>query len=178
MLRQSFLLVVAIVLWGFSPHVAHDFHVSQLTINYVSSTGELQLTLDTFIDDVEGAVASLPAARQLGLSEREVNLLTDKEAPPTDSLIEAYLSDVIQLNGADTEPVRLQYLGKESAEDPYALYLYLKSGTGIRRENLSLISKYMLDRYDDQQNIVVWQIDGQPSDYDLLTASTRTSTFD
>ena len=154
---------------------AHDFHVSRLTVNHDTAGGRLELTLDTFVDDLELALA---AGSATGVTAAALDLATPTEHPAADSLLGAYLTRTLRLGGGTRLPLR--YLGKEPADDPYALYAYLSaevppSGGAAA---LALTSTFLLDLYDDQQNIVVWQRDGEAVDYDLLTAAAREARLD
>ena len=154
----------------------HDFHVSRLTVNYNTERRRLELTLDTFIDDLELALGQ-PAGR--GVTVEELDLVSPTEHPTADSLIAEYLNRTLALEsgGARSE---LDYLGKQAADDPYAVYAFLAADlpAGATLPNLRLRSTYLLELYDDQQNIVVWQRDGETVDYDLLTAGERVATPD
>lgn len=160
-------LLLLCLSWALSDH---DFHVSQLTLDENVAAGRYELTLHTFVDDVE-----LAATLGTDIEAIDLNLLADNQHPLADSLVRAYLSETVRMS--DTSA--LDIMGYEAADDPYAMYVYLVC------EKLSpkptaprLVSSYLLDLYDDQQNIVVWKRGGETVDYDLLTASKREATRD
>ena len=155
--------------------LAHDFHVSRLTLNHDTRAGRFELTLDTFVDDLERALAAGAVA---GVTAATLDLATPTEHPAADSLLGAYLTRTLRLR--DNAPLPLAYLGKEPADDPYAMYAYLSADLPPPGgdEALALTSTFLLELYDDQQNVVVWQRDGETVDYDLLTATVREARLD
>ena len=166
------LLLACLLVLPSGPHgygdVAHDFHVSRLTVNHNTADARLELTLDTFVDDLEAALGSTRAA---GIPAEALDLVAPTEHPAADSLLGAYLARNLRL--AAEAPLPLRYLGKEAADDPYALYAFLSAELPGGGDAFSLTSTFLLDLYDDQQNIVVWQRDGRTVDYDLLTTAAR-----
>ena len=149
----------------------HDFHVSRLTVNYNTARRRLELTLDTFVDDLELALGQPP---ERGPTAEELDLASPTEHPTADSLLAEYLGRTLALESARARS-GLEYLGKQAADDPYAVYAFLAADlpAGATLPDLRLRSTFLLELYDDQQNIVVWQRDGQTVDYDLLTAGER-----
>ncbi len=166
----------------------HDFHVSRLTANYKPDEQRIECTLMTFIDDLESVLAVHHKLPKMGdsamnLSHESLNLTEPGEHPLVDSLIHEYLIETLQLKSATSQtPFKISYLGKERDNDPYGMFIYFFIESLSVSENasmrLELSSDYMLDLYEDQQNVVVWELNGESSDYDLLTYSTRTCDFE
>ncbi len=163
--------------------LAHDFHVSRLTVNVDAKEQRVKLTLQTFVDDLETAVAQehrlpkSPAVGAMGVTQEGLNLLSPKQHPLADSLVEAYVRRRIQLmNGGQLMP-GLRYLGMEAADDPYAMYVYLSCPLPSAAVEVTVRSRYFIDLYGDQQNVIVWQRDGQAADYDLLTGERLECSF-
>ncbi len=173
------LLLSVLFAWSAPSASAHDFHVSRLTINVDSEQRQLEITLESFVDDLELSLAAV--ARRGGspeVSAANLNLVTDMEHPQSNALLEEYLRDVLEVR-AGGEALQLEYLGKEAAHDPYALFMYMRVPLTAKQLNqpLSVISSFMLELYKDQQNIVVWQYNGEAASNDLLTTDRRTSTL-
>lgn len=168
---------VALALW-----VAHDFHISRLTVNLDARQGRTEVTLHTFVDDVELAVARYhrldePPARRRDLpTAATLDFLAPTEHPLADSLVEAYLRAKVRLTSEAPLPA-LTYLGTESADDPYAVYFYFAAPLPPSSTELSVASDFFVELYDDQQNVVVWQRDGESDGYALLTDRERVSTY-
>lgn len=163
----------------FSGAVVHEFHVSKLIINHNTARGTFEITFETFIDDLE---AVLPAMSKEGglakVTTEELDLTTSTEHPSANALLHAYLSEKIKLADASDTPLSPTYLGKEAADDPYAIYVYLSlPATGPTLSSISLTSSFLCELYEDQQNIVVWKQDKKILDTDLLTCSSRKSSY-
>ena len=158
--------------------LAHDFHLSRLTVNYDTEADRVEFTLQTFADDLELAVAEhhgLASATDPRLPTREtLDLLAPTQHPLTDSLVEVYLRHRVRVSDDSGAPVPLRYLGFEPADDPYAMYVYLS--TPMADAGLTVDSRYFTELFDDQQNVVVWQADGETFDYALLTARDHETT--
>jgi len=164
---------------------AHDFHVSRLTTNYIPNEGRIECTLMTFVDDVESVLASHHQLADVGdpnsaiPSKEGLNLTEEGEHAAVDSLITAYLKTVFKLTSPTAElPLEISYLGIERDEDPYGMFIYFYVDAVQLTPKLTLASSFMLELYEDQQNVVVWKLDGESADYDLLTFDTRTCDFE
>lgn len=156
---------------------AHDFHVSHLTINVNTERQQLELTLDSFVDDLELVLGELgEQSRIAGFDARTINLVSTDEHPQADSLLGAFVLDALQLRCGD-QSLALNYLGKEAAEDPYAVYVYLVAPLQCAADDAEVLLQhdFLHELYDDQQNIVRWQRDGKAVGYDLLTRNRRQS---
>ncbi len=163
--------------------VAHDFHVSRLTVNVDSEDRRVKLTLQTFVDDLETAVAKehrLPKdalSGAGGVTQEGLDLLSPKQHPLADSLVEAYVRRRIQLMHGSKLLPNLRYLGMEAADDPYAMYIYLSAPLPAGEPAITVRSRFFIDLYGDQQNVIVWQRNGEAADYDLLTGQRLECTF-
>jgi len=163
---------------------AHDFHVSRLTANYKPEEGRIECTLMTFVDDVEAVLTSyhqLPEIQGTSrfASREALNITEPEEHPFVDSLLSSYLENVLRFSStAQTSALEIKYLGKERDHDPYGMFIYFYMEDVSLSAKLDLQSTYMLDLYEDQQNVVVWKLNGESSDYDLLTYGTRTCDFE
>ena len=159
---------------GFS---VHEFHVSKLTINHNTKNEMLEITFETFIDDLEAVLPS--TSKQLGLEEVTsaiLDLTTSTEYKAADSMIAQYLKEKIKITTPEGTVLKLDYLGKEAANDPYGLYIYLSTSMeNVDFLALSIYSDFMCELYDDQQNIVIWKQNKEMVDTDLLTCFSRKS---
>ncbi len=168
---------------------AHDFHVSRLTANYKPEEGRIECTLITFVDDLESVLTmhhqleDVSSSNTAIASRESLNLTEPKEHPTADSLIASYLIETLRLHSsAEKGASPITFIGKERDDDPYGMFLYFYIEDVDLPEaaaaKLELESTYMLELYEDQQNIVVWQLDGESADYDLLTYNSRTCDFE
>ncbi|MFK8055418.1 MAG: DUF6702 family protein [Saprospiraceae bacterium] len=182
-------LLISLLLSSGAPTVAvdeaHDFHISRLTANYKPEEGRIECTLLTFVDDVEEVLTSYHQLPEVGVigavspSRERLNLTEPDEHTAADSLLSAYLKNVLKLSSASSElPLEITFLGKERDDDPYGMFIYFYVESVPLSAKLELQSKYLLDLYEDQQNVVVWKLNGESADYDLLTHDTRTCDFE
>lgn len=155
--------------------LAHDFHISRLTVNLDAAQARTEMTLHTFVDDLELAVAThhdlaRASQRDPRLPTHEtLDLLAPTEHPLADSLVEAYVRYKIRVRAGEA-PVAIRYLGAEAADDPYAMYVYLAAPLPTGGTGLTVHSRFFTELFGDQQNVVAWQRDGEAADYALLTA--------
>lgn len=153
--------------------VVHDFHFSKLLININDKTNLIEFTLHTFIDDLELAIAEESKTTTKIISD-SIRLVTPKEYEKADKLITAYLNQCFSLKGASyTYPV--EFVGKEKGDDPYSIYLYFMTPLSKKGDQLKVMYDMYTEFYDDQQNMVVWQINGKTIQSDLLTQSEKIS---
>jgi len=151
-----FLLIALFVPINISP--AHDIHLSKAEVNYVSEEQVLQISLHLFLDDLEMSLEDYGA--------KNLQLCTEKEHDDGESYIIAYLRDHFKFiqNGAT---IPIDFIGKEQSEDLIAVWCYLEipldNSKELYHENLIL-----LDKYDDQKNIISFKEDGKRSLFDIL----------
>ncbi len=56
------------------------------------------------------------------------------------------------------------------------MFVYLSVASGEVNE-FTLRSTFMNELYEDQQNVVIWQVEGEAEDYDLLTLQNQSCSF-
>lgn len=161
----------------------HDFHISRLTVNLDAAQARTEVTLHTFVDDVELAVArhhdlGRRAATDARLpTQATLDFLAPTEHPLADSLVEAYLRRKIRFSVDGEALAPFRYLGSEAADDPYAVYFYFASDMPEAGTTLAVASDFFTELYEDQQNVVVWQRASESDGYDLLTDRHTVSTY-
>jgi len=137
---------------------AHDIHLSKADVNYISSEGKLQISLHLFLDDLEMSLEDYGA--------KELMLCSKKEHIDGESYIIAYLRDHFSFS-QNGQTIPIDFIGKEQSEDLIAVWCYLEipivASTDLFHENLIL-----LDKYDDQKNIISFKVDGKRSLFDIL----------
>ena len=179
----SLLLYIALA-FGLPAGAAHDFHVSRLTVDHDTKQQRLKLTLQTFVDDFErGIIEEHQLANRQGRitglpDAADVNLLEPKQHAATDSLAEAYLRRHLSLRIGKGPELAWRLVGMERSGDPYGMFVYLTVLGGPRGEEAVRLRSTMLTSvFPDQQNVVIWQRDGEAVDYDLLTLQTAECTW-
>lgn len=141
----SFLLVLAIV---FSA-AAHPYHTSIAEIRYNAKTQSLEIAIKVFADDLEKT-----------LSDSAKKPFVINQTPAIQAQIAAYLKKVLALETSGKQVLPLKYLGSEAEKDTYWLYAEIP----VKPEQLKqaqLRHQLLLDAFEDQMNIVNFEINGQ-----------------
>ena len=132
------LLFVMLIAVGFT---IHDVYISSMKMELIPATGELQLTLQVFTDDLESVLQSQ--------SGEQIQLNPDRQV--RDSLIASYLHSVLKLSIANT-PIFLEYLGKEYRDDLTLLYMQAQRVDELSK--MKLTHQLFLSELPTQQNLV------------------------
>ena len=143
MFKKIGLLFVMLLTMGFT---LHDVYISSMKMELIPTSGELQLTLQVFTDDLELVLQSQ--------SGEEIQLNPDRQA--TNSLIANYLQSVLKFSAAKT-PISLEYLGKEYRDDLTLIYMQAKLADEM--SELELTHQLFLSELPTQQNLVHFKSD-------------------
>ncbi len=135
----------------------HDIHVSRSEINYDSQTKTMQVAVQLFADDLE-----LWASRNTKF--KDLNIATDTESSETDQFISQYLEAHFRLL-KDGKQIPLTFLGKESTDDYYGIWVYLESEALPMDGKLELENTILLDQFRDQQNMTSFTRDKSSEKY-------------
>jgi len=150
-------IIFLLFLNGFTTDI-HDIHLSKAEVNYISGDQKLQISLHLFLDDLEMSLEDYGA--------KDLMLCTEKEHEDGESYIIAYLRDHF-LFLQNSQAIPIDFIGKEQSEDLIAVWCYLEisidASKDLYHENLIL-----LDKYQDQKNIVSFKEDGKRSLFDIL----------
>jgi len=121
----------------------HDFFVSITQIDHSEEAQSLQLTFKFFTDDLEKVLEEQGTGK--------LYLGTEKEAEETNTYIQRYLLQKIELEVNDTL-VDLTYLGKEQEEDVTWCYMEVEKIKKV--ESLKVRNQLFLETFEEQTNIV------------------------
>ena len=127
------------------PTSDHEFHLSKFLFEYVPEEEALQITMYIFIDDFEAA-----------LLEKKIDkmyICTEKENEKADHHIFEYLEEHIQL-AADGQPLNVEFVGKEVAEDIIGMWCYLEVTNLKPFQSIEVQSSLLTEIFDDQKNIM------------------------
>jgi hypothetical protein len=105
-----------------------------------------------YLDDFESSLATD--------GFRELKILTKKESPLADSLVEDYISKHLILE-TDGQKRKLDYIGKEISDDFLAMWCYLEIYNVEQLKVLKIKNDILMELYDDQQNIASVKLDRQ-----------------
>ncbi len=141
-----------------SVDIAHDIHLSKSEINYISAQDKLEISLHLFLDDLEMSLEDYGA--------KDLMLCTKNEHEDGESYMLAYLRDHFSFI-QDDQAIAIDFIGKEQSEDLIAVWCYIEiqidPSKDLYHQNLIL-----LDKYDDQRNIISFKVDGKRSVFDIL----------
>lgn len=121
----------------------HDFHTSIANGKLNPKSGDLEITLKVFTDDLELAIKNN--------TNIELNLLSTTPHSEADLLIENYILRRFQIKKPG-ENLQLNYIGNEIEVDITFIYLNINKMT-VENE-LSIRNTVFFDTFDDQSNIV------------------------
>lgn len=138
----------------------HDFHLSKMDVHYKTDQEALQITVLSFIDDLEEALNKE--------NPLDYKLLQEAEHPNADSLLAIYLAKHLELK-VDGKGTTFNYIGKEESENIISVYSYLEI-TNIKNPSLLEIdNSILMETFDDQKNIISFKIDNKPKGTHILT---------
>lgn len=154
---KKFLLLLAIPMLAFT--VAHKFYVSVTHVDYSEKDDALQITTRIFIDDLEAVLRERYST--------ETYLATDAETDAAAGLIEKYLRSrfTVRVNG-DDRPFR--FLGKKYDNDVVVCYLEVPELDLPRLKSLEVQNDILTDLFEEQQNVVHFQIKGEKKSFVLV----------
>lgn len=162
MFKAVFLLILFIALFSGKP-ADHDFHVSRSEINYETGTGDIQIAVHVFWDDLESAVTKS--------GKPALNLFSPSEIRDADLHLEKYLLSRIAVAAGD-HAVTPELLGKELSKDRLAVWCYLEIQGQKNVKSLKITNKLLTELYNDQKNIVDFTIDNKKKQILVLDSKT------
>jgi len=124
----------------------HDYHLSNIEIEFNEDAQALQIIMKIFIDDLEDGIAASGV-------EEKLYLRTEREIEAGDQHVFDYLTKkmIIHVDGAE---VHFNYIGKETSEDLIAMYCYLEVENISSVTEITVSNDMLMELFDDQINIV------------------------
>lgn len=122
----------------------HNFHVSVCYIDYNASTSSLEISLNYFVDDLEGVLAKKNP-------ELDLKLNTEREYKGSDSLLFDYLNKKFKVSLDGKEKV-IEFVGKEYETDVVWMYLKIKKVNPFK--SMEIYHAALVDAFNDQSNLV------------------------
>ena len=117
--------------------------MSITSLEYNHQTDALEVIVKFFTDDLEDALESL--------NNNTLYLATEKEAPETDSLLNAYIKTHLKFSQKN-KPLPANFLGKEASRD--YTYAYLEIENFKETEPTRLENTLLISIFEDQVNQV------------------------
>ena len=133
----SLVLIVVALAAGVS---AHRYHTSVTRLEYNTDQHLVEITVQTFADDVEAT-----------LSKRNGRSVQLDSSAKTNALLLEYLRNVIALKKGDAE-LELKWIGMELKGR--SVWFYLEAETPGGLSNVSLRNNLLFELFMDQVNIV------------------------
>lgn len=125
---------------------SHDYHVSKTNVRYVVETGEVQVEMHLFVEDLELDMIAAGAPEKLEIG-------TKREHEEAGRYLDNYLTKhfTVEWNGT-TLP--LETVGYELADDLHGLWIYQLTTVDKAPTNISINNSLITATYADQKNIV------------------------
>ncbi len=160
-LKKPILLLI-LPLFAFT--MAHKFYVSVTNVRYSEDDKAIQITSRIFIDDFENV-----------LQERygfDAELATKNESGDADAYLEKYLRTkfVVDINGKN---VSYNFIGKKYDADVMICYIEVSKVDLTQTTSIQITNEILTDLFDEQQNIVHFNIDGKKKSFVLLKSDTK-----
>jgi len=121
---------------------AHRYHTSVTRLEYNAEERIVEITMQTFADDVEVALSKRNG------TAGSVQL---DSSPKSNALLLAYLRDVVLIKKGDAK-LELQWIGMELKGHSVWFYLQAKAPEGLSRSSFS--NRLLFEVFADQVNIV------------------------
>ncbi len=141
----------------------HDFHVSRCEIVYRTATQSLEIVQHIYVDDLELALKED--------FEGPIHLCTELEIDSAETLVKEYISQHFALS-TGSGPIKLTFLGKETGDEPLGMWVYLEATNVTLTGELTISYNLLCEFFDDQKNIVSFQIDNNKKQMFLLDKNT------
>lgn len=123
----------------------HDLHLSRTEIQVDPASGDLQISMHIFVDDLD-----LALTKKFG---KKFHTATEKESKDCDLYIERYLREVFKVQAGGGH-LNYQYLGKEAEGEELAVWVYLEIPNPGKISQLTIEQKLLTELYSDQRNII------------------------
>ena len=123
---------------------AHRYHTSVTRLEYNAEEKSVEITVQTFVDDLEAALSKRAGA--------QVHLDGSKDA---NALLFDYVRSVFQLRSGN-EIGQLQWIGMESKGHSAWIYLQIKTPASVSKSSSKAVlsNTLLFELFEDQVNIV------------------------
>jgi hypothetical protein len=147
-----------------APLPVHEYHVSKSNVRYVTETGQVQVEMHVFVEDLEEDMAAAGAPETLEIG-------TKREHADAERYLTTYLKKHFQItwNGED---LPLTLVGYELADDLHGLWIYQVAEAVIAPTEVNIANSLMTGVFADQKNIVKLY-NGQERSATLLMSKDR-----
>ncbi len=119
---------------------AHRYHTSVTRLEYNAEERLVEITVQTFADDIEAA-----------LGKRNGGTVRLDSTAKTNALLLDYFRNVVELRNGDTE-LELEWIGMELKG--HSVWFYLQARMPDVPSRMTLSNRLLFDLFPDQVNIV------------------------
>ncbi len=141
----------------------HPIHVSVTNIDLDPGSGIMHLSIKIFADDFQDLI----------LHKYSVQLHITEQEGPGDNIesINRYIDEALQLEINGNTAGELQFV--ESRLNEGAIWLFYKYEYGGRVRNLRVRNTVMLDKFNDQTNLLIIAYDNRQNGYRMDNKTTE-----
>lgn len=156
-------VLTSLVLIVLSLVLPHEFHVSRCEITYRTETQSLEIIQHMYVDDLELALKKD--------FDGPIHLCTELEIDQAEALVTKYVAQHFALT-IKSGPIALSFLGKEVGDEPLGMWVYIEATDVGLTPELTIRYDLLCELFDDQKNIVSFQIDNNKKQMFLLDQNT------
>lgn len=138
----------------------HPFHFSVTEIKYNHKTHTMEVSTRLFINDFEAILK-----KKYGVT---CDLYKQAEDENVKKAVATYIQEHLQIKSGH-KTIALQLLGAEREDD--ALWVFLESGIVPTPYQTTIHNTLLFDWFDDQSNIVHFEINGQRKSQKLTNSN-------
>ena len=156
------LLILILPLLAFA--TVHKFYISVTNVKYSQKDKALQITCRVFTDDMNTVLLE-----RYGI---ETALGAEEESPEGQEYLKKYVQSKfnISING---KPVAYTILGKKYDTDVIIMFLEVPNVDLPNITNIGIDNKILTDLFDEQQNVLHFNIAGKKKSFVLLKSDTK-----
>lgn len=159
---KTSLLIILLPLFAFVG--AHKFYISVTNIDYSVKDQSVQIITRVFIDDMNAVLKE-----RYGIPSK---LGTDRESSVDKEYLEKYIRTkfLVEING---KTVNYNFIGKKYDSDMVICYLEVTDVPLKSLKQIGIVNEVLTDIYDDQQNVVHFNINGKKKSHVLIKSHTK-----
>ena len=143
----------------------HPVHVSVTNMDIDPESGEISLAVKLFSDDLQDLIH-----RKYGVL---LNIVDQEDPGDKIAAVNSYISESFQCMVNGNTRVLLEY--QESRMNEEAIWLYYHSGTGERIRRVEISNRLMLEKFEDQTNLIILSYPDVQNGYRLNNKNTELS---
>jgi hypothetical protein len=143
----------------------HPVHVSVTNMDIDPESGGISLAVKLFSDDLQDLIH-----RKYGVL---LNIVEQKDPGEKISAVNRYIAESFQCMVNGTTSVLLEF--QESRMNEEAIWLYYHADTGGKIRRLLIRNRLMLEKFDDQTNLIILSYHDVQNGYRLNNKNTELS---